>query len=497
MKGHLDRLSSQNYPADIERGLESNTKDSNTPPGRRSKRTHRWTMTHSHFALMGGFAFEKTASGVNILLDDRTSVTLTSHALRKLATYEPDMIPDISVETIGSKSKADWGARAWVTAQCVYFIVKLCARRSEDLPISILELTTLIQVVYCLIFFAAWSSKPLDVTVPHFIQADTDLKRQVCAWMLMNSTLGAHKSMKTNGKTIKDWLVYDQGTQSADNVQRPPTLVSEPNQEMDRTQEINSNQSILRENAATNEKDTSKFSTSETTYGFRFDLKVGNKNNFTSLSKSDLECMRLASSLRERSQTAYEWRFSRCGNIDKEEMLMTHISALSPPKDGEVAQLPDENQLNLEKVDPKFVRRCGILVAGSLFGSGHLLALNAPFPTPKQGMLWLASCIVTMSPLGFALLFFASYWLYLFLSKELRVQDWSLVRSLRKLRCFDLDVTLWNDVDMAGVLSILIQLAYVMLLVGCRVYLLVGCILNLTHLPAEVYQKPQLMQWLL
>jgi hypothetical protein len=33
--------------------------------------------------------------------------------------------------------------------------------------------------------------------------------------------------------------------------------------------------------------------------------------------------------------------------------------------------------------------------------------------------------------------------------------------------------------------------------VGCRVYLLVGCILNLTHLPAEVYQKPKLMQWLL
>jgi hypothetical protein len=176
MKGHLDRLSSQDYPADVERGLELNT-----APGGRSKSMHHWTMTHSHFALMGGFAFEKTTSGVNILPNDRPSVTLTSHALRKLATHEPDMIPDISAETIKSKSKADWGARAWVTAQCLHFIFKVFARLLTNYPITVLELTTLIQVLYCLVFFTAWSRKPLDVTVPHFIQVDTDLKRQMCA----------------------------------------------------------------------------------------------------------------------------------------------------------------------------------------------------------------------------------------------------------------------------------------------------------------------------
>jgi hypothetical protein len=493
MKGQLDRLSSQDYPADVERGLESNTTGSNTLPGRRSKRMHHWTMTHSHFALMGGFAFEKTASRVNILPNDRTSVTLTSHALRKLAANEPDMIPDISAGTIKSKSKADWGARAWVMVQCGYFIFKFSARRSEHLPISILELTTLIQVAYCLIFFAAWSSKPLDVTVPHFIQADTDLKRQVCAWMVMQSTLGTDNSMKNNSKNTRARLVHVEDTLSADN-ERHPTPISETNQEMDRTEEVNLSQSVLRKNTATKEEDTTKICTDEIFHGFKLDFQFykNNQQGHIFLSKSDRECIRLASSLRERSQTAHEWKFSRREDIEKKEMLMTHISALSLPENGEVDQLSNNNRRNLQKEKLKLVRLCVILVAGSLFASGHLLALNAPFPTQTQGMLWLASCIVTMSPLGFVLLFSASYRLYLF-SKEL---DWPLVRSLRKLRDFDLGLALWNGVDIVGVFSVLILLAYAMLLVVCRVYLLAGCILNLTNLPAEVYQKPKWMQWL-
>jgi hypothetical protein len=489
MKRQLDRLSSQDYPADVERGLESNTL-----PGRHSKRTHHWTMTHSHFALMGGFAFEKAASGVNILPNDRSSVTLTSHALRKLAAHEPDIIPDISAETIKSKSKADWGARAWVMVQCGYFIFKFSARRSEHLPISILELTTLIQVAYCLIFFAAWSSKPLDVTVPHFIQADTDLKRQVCAWMVMQSTLGTDNSMKNNSKNTRARLAHVEDTLSADN-ERHPTPISETNQEMDRTEEVNLSQSALRKNTATKEEDTTKICTDEIFHGFKLDFQFykSNKQGHIFLSKSDRECIRLASSLRERSQTACEWKFSRREDIKKKEMLMTHISALSLPENGEVNQPSDKNRRNFQKKKPKLVRLCVILVVGSLFASGHLLALNAPFPTQTQGMLWLASCIVTMSPLGFALLFSASYCLYLFLFKKL---DCSLVRSLRESRDFGRDLTLWNGVDIVGVLYILILLAYVMLLVVCRVYLLAGCILNLTHLPAEVYQKPRLMQWL-
>jgi hypothetical protein len=484
MKGHLDPLSSQNYPADVECGLESNTTESNTTPGRRSKRTHHWTMTHSHFALMGGFAFEKSASGVNILPYDYNHVTLTSNALRKLANYEPDIIPDISAETIKSKSKTDWGARAWVTAQCLYFIFKVLARLSMGSPITVLELTTLIQVLYCLVFFTAWSRKPLDVTVPHFIQVDTDLKRQICAWMVMKSTLGANKSMKTDGKRTRMWLIYDKDTQSADNVQRPPTLISKPNQEIDCTEGIDCEESVLQRNPAHNEKDTSKISTSEPKYGFRLDPKGDYNNDYIFLDESDLECIRLASSLRERSQTAYEWKFSRRENIKKEEMLVTHISTFSPPEDGEMVQLPESNWFALKNVDLEFVRWCGILVAGSIFGLAHLLALNAPFPTQKQGMLWTASCIVTMSPLGFMLLYSTSYRLLLMFPEQVRVQNWPMFPNL----C--------NGVDIAGILSVLILLAYGILLVVCRVYLLVGCILNFTHLPAEVYQKPKCLWWL-
>jgi hypothetical protein len=438
-------------------------------------------MTHSHFALMGGFAFEKTASGVNILPNDRPSVTLTSHALRKLAAHEPDMIPDISAETIKSKSKADWGARAWVTAQCLRFIFKVFARLLMNYPITVLELTTFIQVLYCLVFFTAWSKKPLDVTVPHFIQVDTDLKRQMCAWMVMNSTLGTNKSIKEEEKN---------------NQQRLPTPISEPSQEMDRTEETNSDQGALRDNPATNEEDTSKIRIGETIHGFKLDPK-GDYDNYISSSKSDGECVRRASSLQNRSQAASKWKISRREDIAAEKkMLVTHISAISPPKDEKVAQFHDIKCFNLRGVGPAFVRRCGTFVAGSVFGLAHLLALNAPFSSQKHGRLWLASCIVTSSPLGILLLYCPLYCLYALLSKKVRVQNCPMNRSLRKLRRSDLNMTLWNGVDIAGILSFLIQLAYPMLVMVCRVYLLVGCILNLTHLPAEVYQKPKWMQWL-
>jgi hypothetical protein len=300
--------------------------------------------------------------------------------------------------------------------------------------------------------------------------------------MVMNSTLDTNKSIKEEEKN---------------NQQRTPTPISEPSQEMDRIEETNSDQGALRDNPATNEEDTSKIRIGETIHGFKLDPKGDYDNNYISSSKSHRECVRRASSLRNRSQAASEWKISRREDIAGEKkMLVTHISTMSPPKDEKVAQFDDIKFFNLQGVDPAFVHRCGAFVAGSVFGLAHLLALNAPFSSQKHGRLWLASCIVTSSPLGILLLYVPLYCLYALLSEKVCVQNCPMNRSLRKLRRPDPDVTLWNGMDIAGILSLLIQLAYAMLVVVCRVYLLVGCILNLTHLPAAVYQKPEWMQWL-
>lgn len=66
----------------------------------RTIRVFPWTRVHSHFASMGGYAFDTSNMPVNILPAGRTRLTLTPLAPRKLASNEPDLIPDISEAAI-------------------------------------------------------------------------------------------------------------------------------------------------------------------------------------------------------------------------------------------------------------------------------------------------------------------------------------------------------------------------------------------------------------
>ena len=115
MKATLDPLGIQS-PVNPEGSSETHV-----PLGNR--RLHPWTRLHSHYALTGGFAFDTTRATTQFLPEGRTRLTLTTHALRRLAKYEPDLIPDISTEEILAKSKADGFAKSIVCFQALWFIV--------------------------------------------------------------------------------------------------------------------------------------------------------------------------------------------------------------------------------------------------------------------------------------------------------------------------------------------------------------------------------------
>jgi len=70
-------------------------------------RKHSWTMIHSHFAIMGGFAFD-TGTGVESFLPgQRTRVILSNRGVYALAQNSPEFLPNFSEQQIQDKSKAN------------------------------------------------------------------------------------------------------------------------------------------------------------------------------------------------------------------------------------------------------------------------------------------------------------------------------------------------------------------------------------------------------
>ena len=96
MKANFGTLLPHSVPDNTTKDTEHSTlvaeegRDSAVNTRIHTRRAFPWTRSHSHFALMGGFAFDTSMMAVNILPHGRTRLTLTASALRELATNEPD-----------------------------------------------------------------------------------------------------------------------------------------------------------------------------------------------------------------------------------------------------------------------------------------------------------------------------------------------------------------------------------------------------------------------
>jgi len=92
------------------------------------ERKHEWTMTHSWFACIGGFAID-TKQGQDELpaeyIPGSPRLALSRKAVTVLA--RSGMLPDISKEFITDKSKADALAKALVITQASWLILRFCS----------------------------------------------------------------------------------------------------------------------------------------------------------------------------------------------------------------------------------------------------------------------------------------------------------------------------------------------------------------------------------
>jgi hypothetical protein len=162
-------------------------------PSRIVRRMQKWTRIHSHYAIMGGYAFDMRKLPINFAPNQATRLTLTPDAVLELAKHEPHLVPDISDEEIQDKSKADGFTKTFVCIQALWFLAQIIGRLAEHQPIGLLEMNTLLHALCCLIVYAGWWHKPLDIEEPTLIDAAE--ASPVCAYMIMQSDIGSKRQL--------------------------------------------------------------------------------------------------------------------------------------------------------------------------------------------------------------------------------------------------------------------------------------------------------------
>ncbi|KAI0322799.1 hypothetical protein OF83DRAFT_1091824 [Amylostereum chailletii] len=147
-------------------------------------RKHPWTLTHSYYATMGGFALE-LSDDEPIHHSTQNRALLTVDGLRFIIEREPDLIPDILEDDILDRSKASGLSKAILILQVLWFCVHCISRLYDQLPLALLEISTFAHGLCTLATYVIWWSKPLDVQEPHIIRGVR--AQELCALMLMCS----------------------------------------------------------------------------------------------------------------------------------------------------------------------------------------------------------------------------------------------------------------------------------------------------------------------
>ncbi|KAK0616740.1 hypothetical protein B0T14DRAFT_568320 [Immersiella caudata] len=152
-----------------------------------------WDMTHSFFAVMGGFAVDTDDEGENAYMEGSPRLHLTASGIAVLA--ELGTLPSISVDLIRDKSKANGVAKVLVLLQAGWLAVECAARAANHLPLTLLELNTVAHVACALVTYVLWWNKPLDVEHPMVLDWGRGMRPLVAAMCMFSrrSLSGRHR----------------------------------------------------------------------------------------------------------------------------------------------------------------------------------------------------------------------------------------------------------------------------------------------------------------
>ena len=116
-----------------------------------------WTKTHGHFIQMGGFMLFDGNIEKGVLTPERFSELLTAKKID---------FPNVTMEEIEDRSKADGFSKMIALGQTLWFVAQCIARRAQHLDLTLVELLTLSLAVLNGVMYFLWWNKPMDVRCP-------------------------------------------------------------------------------------------------------------------------------------------------------------------------------------------------------------------------------------------------------------------------------------------------------------------------------------------
>ena len=121
-------------------------------------------MTYGHFSVMGGFVVD-----VSHLHNSLSHLTISPKGIAFLARHGHFL--RISESCIQDKSKADVIAKVLACIQVTWMLIQTVERKRLGLPITLLEIHTLVHVGCAITMFGLWFRKPLDIREPVWVEA--------------------------------------------------------------------------------------------------------------------------------------------------------------------------------------------------------------------------------------------------------------------------------------------------------------------------------------
>jgi hypothetical protein len=157
-------------------------------------------MTHSFFAIMGGFVVDHS-------LHSTERATLTGKAILHTARTE-NTLPDIPRSSIQDRSKSDGLGKTLVCIQAGYIILQILGRLESGLAVTPLEINTLGHVLCALLMYAFWFNKPLDVKDP-MVLTPRWARPLDAIWSMRNRTFELYRTRDRRQGQAKEREVFD------------------------------------------------------------------------------------------------------------------------------------------------------------------------------------------------------------------------------------------------------------------------------------------------
>jgi hypothetical protein len=433
------------------------------PSRAHNNRLNDWTDIHSWLVVMGGVVLEDKSPGNRQYMPrTRQRLPITPEFFEWLVETGPHLIPDISREYIEDKSKSDWLAKGLTCWQAGYFCIQYTFRLSQQLSITLLELTVFAHAICALLLFLVWWDKPRDVLVPTVISSEEAL--DVCTDDLhfMRSVVNA-RGMEYFIE-LRPILRHPSPDECFEIVQ-PTTIVVRWDSE---------NWTFMTLSGRTHHK----FLKIRDTYWQLRDNFVLNYN--TTLTELGAEgCYDIDITVeftdRDISRLQRVFKCSTQSEISGGRILSsgTWIACLSKYRisDWSLGIVQMQNILNTGLYSRHGRTIAGITFASACYGGLHLIAWTSAFPSHTALVMWRAACVTLLATGPFCVAMSASLvgieW----------IDQWSPFGEGRLG-----DALSWMLICLTGLAFVWYTL--------CRTFIVVECFILLAHIPESALRVP-------